>query len=105
MATTTAIRALAVLLITPTVTTDALRSPTSCDLGFHTFFGALKGAPFFVFKLKGHPGSLRKMIDVIRIHAYKSGILNLVHVDKKDAKRRRLELLQDGYTIAHSEIL
>ena len=45
------------------------------------------------------------MINVIRIHAYKSGILNLIHVDKKDAKKRHLELLEDGWTIAHSEIL
>ncbi len=45
------------------------------------------------------------MVQLVRIHAYKSGYLNLVHVDKKDAKKRRLELLQDGYTIAHSELL
>ena len=66
----------------------------------------MRGASFLCLdKINGDTRKPPKVINVIRIHAYKQGILNLVHVDKKDAKRRRLELLQDGYTIAHSEIL
>jgi len=66
--------------------------------------GELGGSSFFMPSLKKHPEAI-PMVQLVRLHAYKQGVLNLVHVPQKEAKKRRLELLQDGYTIAHSELL
>ena len=43
------------------------------------------------------------MIDLVRLHAYRGGVFNLVDVPLKDAKRKRLELSQEGWVITHTE--
>ena len=36
---------------------------------------------------------------------YRQGVLHLEHCDRKDAKRRRIELSQQGYIITHTGAL
>lgn len=43
------------------------------------------------------------MIGLVRMHAYRSGVFWLIDVDVKDARRRRLELAQEGWIITHTE--
>ena len=45
------------------------------------------------------------MIGFVRIHAYRAGIFQLIDVPISEAKRRRLELLAEGYTITHTETI
>ena len=45
------------------------------------------------------------VINVVRMHCYRQGVLHLEHCDRKDAKRRRIELAQQGFIITHTEIL
>ena len=50
-----------------------------------------------------HPRSLGLMIQLVRMHAYRGGVFNLFDVPVADAKRRRLELSQEGWVITHTE--
>ena len=43
------------------------------------------------------------MIGLVRLHAYKGGVFNLVDVPVKDAKKKRLELSKEGFVVTHSE--
>ena len=43
------------------------------------------------------------MIGIVRIHAYRNGVFNLVDVPVKEAKKRRLELSREGFVITHTE--
>jgi hypothetical protein len=43
------------------------------------------------------------MIQLVRLHAYRGGVFNLVDVDQKDAKKKRLELSQEGWVVTHTE--
>ena len=43
------------------------------------------------------------MIGLVRLHAYRNGVFNLVDVPLKEARRKRLELSQEGWVITHTE--
>ena len=43
------------------------------------------------------------MIDLVRLHAYRGGVFSLIDVPIKDAKKKRLELSQEGWVITHTE--
>jgi len=43
------------------------------------------------------------MIGLVRLHAYRGGVFNLVDVPVKDVKKKRLELSQEGWVITHTE--
>ena len=45
------------------------------------------------------------MLGVARLFCYKAGQFILVDVSIKEAKRRRLELLAEGYVITHTEVV
>jgi len=51
-----------------------------------------------------HPGA-PDVINCVRMHCYKQGVLHVEHCDRKDAKKRALELSRQGYVITHTEIL
>jgi hypothetical protein len=42
---------------------------------------------------------------MIRMHCYRNGVFWLVDVPQKDAKAKRVELAQQGWVIAHSELV
>ncbi len=43
------------------------------------------------------------MVNLVRLHAYRCGVFNLVDVPVKDAKKKRLELSREGWVITHTE--
>ena len=45
------------------------------------------------------------VINVVRMFCYRQGVLHLEHCSRQDAKRRRIELSQQGYIITHTELL
>jgi hypothetical protein len=45
------------------------------------------------------------MVGLLRLHCYRNGVLNLVFVEQKDAKRRRKELMAEDWTITHTEFV
>ena len=51
-----------------------------------------------------HPGD-PAVINCVRMHCYRQGVLHVEHCEKKDAKKRALELSRQGYIITHTEIL
>ena len=61
---------------------------------------------FFVLsECKKDTAKSRAVINCVRIHCYRQGVLHIEHCDRKDAKRRALELSRQGYVITHTEIL
>ena len=45
------------------------------------------------------------MIGLARLHCYKNGVFWLVDVPVNLARKRRLELSQEGWIVAHTEIV
>jgi hypothetical protein len=45
------------------------------------------------------------MIGLVRLHAYRGGVFSLVDVPQKDAKKKRLELSQEGWVVTHTEFV
>ena len=45
------------------------------------------------------------MIGLVRLHAYRNGVFNLVDVPQKEARKKRLELSQEGYVVTHTEFV
>ena len=45
------------------------------------------------------------MVGLVRLFAYRAGVLNLVDIPVKDAKRKRLELSREGFVVTHTEFL
>jgi predicted kinase len=43
------------------------------------------------------------MINLARIHAYRSGIFQLFDVPKKECEKRKKHLISEGYVITHVE--
>ena len=68
--------------------------------------GLPSGGPFFVRnRLNCRHPEVSAVINVVRMHCYRQGVLHVEHCDRKDAKRRRTELSQQGYVITHTELL
>jgi len=64
-------------------------------------------APFFcaLSSLNPHPRSLGKMVNMVRIHAYKSGIFQLFDVERIDLSKMKEYLLSAGFVITHTELV
>ena len=45
------------------------------------------------------------VIGIVRLHCYHAGVFWLVDVEQKEAKKRRLELAQEGWIITHTEVV
>ena len=45
------------------------------------------------------------MINLARLHAYKAGEFHLVDVPKEKARKKRLELLREGWIVTHTEVV
>ena len=45
------------------------------------------------------------MVGLVRLFAYRAGVLNLVDIPVKEAKRKRLELSREGFVVTHTEFL
>ena len=45
------------------------------------------------------------MVGIVRLFAYRAGVLNLVDIPVKEAKRKRLELSREGFVVTHTEFL
>jgi hypothetical protein len=45
------------------------------------------------------------MIQLVRIHTYRSGIFRLIDVPKSELKERKKQLLAEGYVISHIEVV
>lgn len=62
--------------------------------------------PFFLdlTLMSRHPEA-SAVINVVRMFCYRQGVLHLEHCSRQDAKRRRIELSQQGYIITHTELL
>jgi hypothetical protein len=45
------------------------------------------------------------MIKLARIHAYRSGIFQLIDVPQKELSKRKKQLLAEGYVISHIEMV
>jgi len=43
------------------------------------------------------------MIGLVRLHAYRAGEFYLVDVPMKEARKKRIELNKEGFTITHTE--
>jgi hypothetical protein len=55
--------------------------------------------------LKASNPKPRQMIGLVRLHAYRGGVFNLVDVPQKEAKKKRLELSQEGWVVTHTEFV
>jgi len=68
--------------------------------------GSLCGLPFLCLSsLMAHPRSLGKMVNMVRIHAYKSGIFQLFDVERIDLSKMKEYLLSAGFVITHTELV
>ena len=65
----------------------------------------LASIPFFVPTLFSSTPKPRQMIGLVRLHAYRGGVFSLVDVPQKEAKRKRLELSQEGWVVTHTEFV
>jgi hypothetical protein len=45
------------------------------------------------------------MVGLVRLFAYRAGVLNLVDIPIKEARKKRLELSREGFVITHTEFL
>ncbi len=45
------------------------------------------------------------MVGIVRMFAYRGGVLNLVDVPKEEARKKRLQLSQEGWVVTHTEVL
>ena len=45
------------------------------------------------------------MVGIVRLHAYRNGVFNLVDVPQKEAKKKRVELSREGFVVTHTEFL
>ena len=43
------------------------------------------------------------VIGLVRLHAYRQGVFNLVDVPAKEARRKAKELTREGFVVTHSE--
>ena len=61
---------------------------------------------FFLSSLKCRHPEASAVIGLVRMHAYShQGVLWLVDVPKKQAKKKRQELNQMGWLVTHTEFL
>ena len=52
-----------------------------------------------------HPRSLGPMVGLVRLHAYRNCVFNLVDVPQKEAKKKRVELSREGFIVTHTEFV
>lgn len=45
------------------------------------------------------------VVGFVRLHCYRNGVLNLVFVEKKAARAKRIELSREGWVITHTEFV
>ena len=62
--------------------------------------------PFFCAFSLGcrHPGA-PAVVGIIRMFCYRQGVFYLVECGRNEAKKRRIELSQEGWVVAHTEVL
>ena len=51
------------------------------------------------------PGSLRAVINVVRMYAYQNGVSNVFDVPRDKAKEERRRLVQEGWTVYHTVLV
>ena len=45
------------------------------------------------------------MCGLTRLHAYRNGVLNIVDVETKDARKKRTELAKEGWEVVYTEAI
>ena len=60
---------------------------------------------FCAFSLGCRHPEASAVVGIIRMFCYRQGVFWLVECPKPEAKNRRIELSQEGWVVAHTEVL